>query len=155
VSCGTGDNKRKEVLTFEVANFNIEYNCILRRPFLLKFMSAIHVAYAMLNMFGPKGVITIKTDQHDALACENATLTHVERFGDSTSFKSSAPKPPTIGSPQPPSAKKGTYGASASNQYPADQPADGKKKEADDKEVPVDPSNSDKKLQINTCLEAK
>jgi hypothetical protein len=62
VSCGTGDNKRKEVLTFEVSNFNIEYNCILGRPFLLKFMSAIHVAYAMLKMFGPKGVITIKTD---------------------------------------------------------------------------------------------
>jgi hypothetical protein len=28
-------------------------------------------------------------------------------------------------------------------------------KEADDKEVPVDHSNPDKKLQISTCLEAK
>jgi hypothetical protein len=35
VSCGIGNNKRKEVLTFEVASFNIEYNCILGRPFLL------------------------------------------------------------------------------------------------------------------------
>jgi hypothetical protein len=30
-----------------------------------------------------------------------------------------------------------------------------KKKEADDKEVPVDPSNLDKKLWISTGLEAK
>jgi hypothetical protein len=35
VSCGIGNNKRKEVLTFEVTSFNIEYNCILGRPFLL------------------------------------------------------------------------------------------------------------------------
>jgi hypothetical protein len=27
-------------------------------------------------MSGPKGIITIKVDQRDALACENATLTH-------------------------------------------------------------------------------
>jgi hypothetical protein len=32
---------------------------------------------------------------------------------------------------------------------------DGKKKEADDKEVQVDPSNPDKKLRISTDLEAK
>jgi hypothetical protein len=32
---------------------------------------------------------------------------------------------------------------------------DGKRKEADDKEVLVDPSNPDKKLQISTSLEAK
>jgi hypothetical protein len=30
-----------------------------------------------------------------------------------------------------------------------------KKKEVDDEEVPVDPSNSDKMLQISTGLEAK
>jgi hypothetical protein len=35
VSCGTGDNKPKEVLTFEVASFDIRYNCIIGRPFLL------------------------------------------------------------------------------------------------------------------------
>jgi hypothetical protein len=31
----------------------------------------------------------------------------------------------------------------------------GRKKEADDKEVSVDPSNLDKKLRISTCLEDK
>jgi hypothetical protein len=131
VSYGTGDNKRKEVVTFEVANFDIEYNCILRRPLLLKFMVVIHTAYATLKMSGPKGVITIKTNQRDVLACENMTLTHAGRFdekaaqdqaakvakthGGSTSFKSLAPKPLTIGSPRPLSATKGAYGASASN----------------------------------------
>jgi hypothetical protein len=82
VSCGSGDNKRKEMLMFEVASFYIKYNCILRRPFLLKFMTVIHTAYDTLKMPGPKGVITINADQHDALACENTTLTHGGRFGE-------------------------------------------------------------------------
>jgi hypothetical protein len=38
VSYGTGDNKHKEMLIFEVASFNIGYNCILGRPFLLMFL---------------------------------------------------------------------------------------------------------------------
>jgi hypothetical protein len=76
VSYGPGDNKLKEGLTFEVASFDIGYNYILRRPFLLKFMMVIHTAYAILKMPSPKGVITIKADKSDALACENATLTH-------------------------------------------------------------------------------
>jgi hypothetical protein len=60
-----------------------------------------------------------------------------------------------ISTPRPPSAKKGIYGASTSNQPPADQQADDKKKGADDKKVPVVPSNLDKKLWISTGLEAK
>jgi hypothetical protein len=62
VSCGIGDNKRREMLTFKVTSFNIGYNCILGRPFLLKFMAVIHTVYAMMKMSGPKGVITIKAD---------------------------------------------------------------------------------------------
>jgi hypothetical protein len=128
LSCGTGDIKRNEVLMFEVASFDIGYNCIIGRHFLLKFMAIIHTTYATLKMPGPKGVITIKADQHDALACENVTSTHDGRFGKnaaqdqatkvakahgcSTSFKSPVPKPPTIGSPQPLSVKKGAYGTS-------------------------------------------
>jgi hypothetical protein len=57
VSCGPGENKRMEMLTFEVANFDIGYNCILGRPFLLKFMAVIHTAYATIKMSGPTGVI--------------------------------------------------------------------------------------------------
>jgi hypothetical protein len=56
------------MLTFEVASFDIGYNCILRRPFLLKFMAVIHTAYATVKMPGTRGVITLKSDQRDALA---------------------------------------------------------------------------------------
>jgi hypothetical protein len=82
VSCGSGENKRRETLTFEVASFDISYNCILGRPFLLKFMAIIHTAYATIKMSGPKGVITLKSDQRDAVACENAALTHTGKFGN-------------------------------------------------------------------------
>jgi hypothetical protein len=63
------------MLTFRVASFDIGYNCILGRPFLLKSMAVIHTVYATIKMPGMKGVITLKSDQRDALACENATLT--------------------------------------------------------------------------------
>jgi hypothetical protein len=53
VSYGTGENKRREMLAFEVASFDIGYNCILGRPFLLKFMAVIHTAYATINMSSP------------------------------------------------------------------------------------------------------
>jgi hypothetical protein len=82
VSCGTGDNKRKEMLMFELTSFDIGYNYIIGRLFLLKFMAVIHTTYATMKMSSPKGVITIKADQRDVLACENATLTHVGRFGE-------------------------------------------------------------------------
>jgi hypothetical protein len=62
VSCGTGENKRREMLMFEVASFDIRYNCILGRPFLLRFMAVIHTAYATIKMPGPRGVITLKSD---------------------------------------------------------------------------------------------
>jgi hypothetical protein len=125
------------MLTFEVASFDICYNCILGRPFLLKFMAVIHTTHATMKMPDPKGVIIIKVDQCNALACENATLTQVGRFGEKateaqvakmaktsdggTSFRSQAPKPQTTGTPQPPSAKKDTHVASGSNQPPTDQ----------------------------------
>jgi hypothetical protein len=75
VSCGIGENKRKKMLTFEVASFDIGYNFILGRPFLPEFMAVIHIAYVTMKMLGPKGVIMIKAYQRDPLACENATLT--------------------------------------------------------------------------------
>jgi hypothetical protein len=62
VSYGSGDNKQREMLMFEVASFDIGYNCILDMSFLLKFMTVIHIAYAIMKMPRSKGVITIKTD---------------------------------------------------------------------------------------------
>jgi hypothetical protein len=82
VSCGSGENKRKETLTFKVASLDIGYNCILGWPFLLKFMAIIHTTYATIKMPGPKGVITITSDHQDAIACENTALTHAGKFGN-------------------------------------------------------------------------
>jgi hypothetical protein len=75
------------MLPFEVASFDIGYSCIHGRPFLLKFMAVIHTTYTTMQMSGPKGVITIKADQQDALACENAPLSHVGRFGKNTGWQ--------------------------------------------------------------------
>jgi hypothetical protein len=69
------------MLTFEVASFDIRYNCILGRPFLLKFIVVIHTTYAIVKMPSPRGVITLKSNQRDVLSCENASLTHAGRFG--------------------------------------------------------------------------
>jgi hypothetical protein len=80
VSCGSGENKRREMLTFEVASFDIECSCILGRPFLLQFMAIIHTAYATIKIPGPNGVIILKSYQRDALACENTALTHAGWF---------------------------------------------------------------------------
>jgi hypothetical protein len=52
VSCEIGENKRREMLTFKVTSFDIGYNCILGRPFLLKFMAIIHTVYATIKMSG-------------------------------------------------------------------------------------------------------
>jgi hypothetical protein len=83
VSCGPGDNKCRETLTFEVMSFDIGYNCILERPFHLKLMAVIHTAYAIMKMPGLKGIIiTMKANQRDALASENASLSHARRFGE-------------------------------------------------------------------------
>jgi hypothetical protein len=74
VSCGTGDNKLKEIMMFKVASFDIYYNCILGRPFLLKFKVVIHTAYITMKIPCPKGVMTIMANQQDTLACENVSL---------------------------------------------------------------------------------
>jgi hypothetical protein len=55
VFCGIGENKRREMLTFKVASFDIRYNCILGRPFLLRFMAVIYTAYVIIKMPDPGG----------------------------------------------------------------------------------------------------
>jgi hypothetical protein len=171
VSFGTGENKCREKLTFEVASFDIGYNCILKRPFLLKFVAVVHMAYATIKMPGPKGVITLKSDQRDALACENTTLTYIRRFDEkeaqewaakvakthrgSTLIKTTVPKALPGSTLQPPVEKKSTFVGSTSAQPAADQPTDDKKKGATDKEVAVDPDDTDKKFHLSTELDAK
>jgi hypothetical protein len=144
ISCGTEDNKHREILTFKVASFDIGYSCILGRSLLLKFGVVIHTAYTTMKMPGPKGVTTVRADQRDTLACENATLSHAEQFsekaaqeqsanvakmqGGSILLWSSTAKPPIAGTPRTPLAKKGIYAASPSTQHPANQSMDDKKK---------------------------
>jgi hypothetical protein len=99
-------------------------------------MMIIHTVYVTMKMPSPKGVITIKADQQDALACENETLTYAGHFsekavqdqatkvvktqGGSTPLRSPTPKPMIAGTPRPLSAKKCTYVASSSTQQPID-----------------------------------
>jgi hypothetical protein len=45
-------------------------------------MAVIHTSYATIKMPSPKGVITIKADERDVMACENASLSHAGRFGE-------------------------------------------------------------------------
>jgi hypothetical protein len=136
VSRGSGENKRREMLTFEVASFDIGYKYILGRPFLLKFMVVIHTVYATIKMPGHKGVIILKSDQRNALACENAVLTHARRFGEkeahelaakmakthggSTPARMMVTKPSAGGTPRLPADKKSTFMVSLSNQLAVD-----------------------------------
>jgi hypothetical protein len=52
-------------------------------------------------------------------------------------------------------SQESTYIGSASNQLLADRPTDDKKKGANNKEVPIDPSNLYKKLWVSTGLDPK
>jgi hypothetical protein len=171
VSCGSGENKRRETLTFEVASFNIGYNCILGRPLILKFMAVIHTAYATIKMPGPKGVITITSDHRDVVACENAALTHAGKFSNkeaqdlavkmakiqhgNTPSRIAMPGSAAEGASRPTTLTKGITVASPSNQPAANQLAAEDQKGATDKEVAVDPNNAEKKLRISTELDAK
>jgi hypothetical protein len=171
VSCGSEENKRRETLTFEVASFDIVYNCILGRPFLLKFMAVIHTAYATIKMPELKGVITLRSDHRDAIACENTALTHAGKFGNkeeqdlavkmakiqqgNTLSRIATPGSAAGGTSRPTTLTKGITVASPSNQPAANQLAVEDKKGATDKEVGVDPNNTDKKLRISTELDPK
>jgi hypothetical protein len=75
--------------------------------------------------------------------------------GSSIPLKTLAPKTPITSTPRPPSVKKGTHVASTSDQQPADQLADDKKKGADNKEVLADLNDPGKKLRISTKLDPK
>jgi hypothetical protein len=173
VSCGTGENMRWEMLTFEVISFNIGYNYILERSFLLKFMAVIHTGYATVKMSGPRGVITLKSDQRDALACESVALTHTRRFdkeeaqklvvkvakthGGGSPIKAVTPGPSVGDTSKMPVAKQkqGMTVTPAPTQRITDQLVADEKKGATDKEIQVDPTNANKKLRISAELDAK
>jgi hypothetical protein len=133
--------------------------------------SGTTISYATIKMPDPRGVITLKSDYRDALACENAALTHVGMFGEkeaqnlaakvAKTHRGRAPartmtSGPSAGdTPKMHVAKKGTIVTPTSTQLATDQPVANERKGAADKEIQVDPSDADKKLCITTELEAK
>jgi hypothetical protein len=159
------------MLTFEVASFDIGYNCILGHPFLLKFMAVIHTAYATIKMPGPKGVITLMSDHRDTVACENVSLPQAGKFGNkeaqdlavkmakipqgNTPSRIATHASATKCASRPATLTKGITVASPSNQPAANQLAAEDKKGATDKEVAVNPNHVDKKLRISTELDPK
>ena len=62
-------NYQTERILFDVVDLPLSYNGILGRPALGKFMAASHYAYNTLKMPGPLGVITIPSDENDAIIC--------------------------------------------------------------------------------------
>ena len=62
-------NYRTEKIVFDVVDLPLPYNGILGRPALAKFMAASHYAYNTLKMPGPIGVISIPSDEKDAIIC--------------------------------------------------------------------------------------
>ena len=69
VTFGGELNYWTEKIVFDVVNLPLPYNGILGRPTLAKFMAATHYAYNVLKMPGPMGVISIQSDEKDALIC--------------------------------------------------------------------------------------
>jgi hypothetical protein len=136
-------------------------------------MSVIHTAYATIKMSSPRGVITLKSNQHNALACENTALTHARRFGKKEVQKLAVKVAKMHGGGTP--AKTVTPGPSAgdtskahvakqkqsmtvtpaSTQRTTDQLVTDERNGAIDKEIQVDPNDADKKLHISMELEAK
>jgi hypothetical protein len=75
--------------------------------------------------------------------------------GESTPIRTVAPKLPTGGTLRPPAEKKSTFVGSTSHQPTTDQVVDDKKKGAADKEVAVDPDDTEKKLRLSMELGVK
>src|SRR6187399_2952807 len=67
VTFGDRDNYHTELIDFDVANIHLPYNAILGYPALTKFMAATDHGYNVLKMPGSGGVITIASDEKEAV----------------------------------------------------------------------------------------
>ena len=74
VTFGEITNYHIEFLTFEVADIEMAYHAILRRPGISKSMGVTHYTYMMMKIPGPKGPITIKCDPKKAYACNKESV---------------------------------------------------------------------------------
>jgi hypothetical protein len=66
VTFGDVANYRKEILSFEVVDFQDTYHAMLAIPCFVKFMAVPHYAYLKMKMSGPNGIITISGDHQNA-----------------------------------------------------------------------------------------
>ena len=66
---GDSKNYRKEMLTFEVVDFQSAYHAILGRPAYARFMARPCYVYLKLKMSSPKGVITVTGNRKKAEEC--------------------------------------------------------------------------------------
>ena len=69
VTFGGELNYQTERILFYVVDLPLPYNGILGRQALAKFMAASRYAYNTLKMLGPLGVLTIPSDEKDAIIC--------------------------------------------------------------------------------------
>ena len=60
---GIEENCQTEIITFDVLDIPYQYKAIFGRGTLNKFHAAIHYAYLLIKLRGPKGVITVFGDQ--------------------------------------------------------------------------------------------
>jgi len=63
VTFGIEENCQTEIITFDVLDIPYQYKAIFGRGTLNKFHAAIHYAYLLIKLSGPKGVITVFGDQ--------------------------------------------------------------------------------------------
>ena len=67
VTFGQRSNYRTELIDFDVAHIRLPYNAILGYPALAKFMAVTHHGYNVLKMPGSGGVITVPSEERDAV----------------------------------------------------------------------------------------
>jgi hypothetical protein len=70
VTFGTWENFRTENICFKVADFETAYHAILEHPALAKFMAVPHYTCMMMNMPGPRGVVSLRSNIKQAVTCD-------------------------------------------------------------------------------------
>jgi hypothetical protein len=68
VTFGTEENFRTENVQFDVVEVNLQFNTIIGRLALYRFMAIAHYGYLVLKMPSPAGVLTVRGDRAAALA---------------------------------------------------------------------------------------
>ena len=67
VTFGKRNNYRTKLIDFDVARIRLPYNTILSYLALAKFMAVTHHGYNILKMLGSGGIITVPSEERDAL----------------------------------------------------------------------------------------